>query len=816
VPDALDAAGLVWSSTTVPGTAASSVRSARDRSVEPVRDFDSDDWWYRCTLTAPSTDSHEVLRFEGLATIADVWIDGEHRLRANNMFSEHEIPLARRAGTASKIDIRFRSLTKALELRRPRPRWRSQIVAQQQLRWFRTTLLGRIAAWSPPVAPVGPWRPVTRESRSRLTVDSADVRPRVERDDGIVEASLRLRAMDGALIEGASIEVGVHRERLEVERGADGVVSARGTARVPSVARWWPHTHGAQPLYRTRVIAHTSRGDVCVDLGNTGFRSLDVERTHGGFTVRVNGVEVFCRGACWTPLDIRTLGATDEEYRSALLTCRAAGMNTIRVGGTMIYESDAFFELADELGILIWHDFMFANMDYPIADPDFAASIRTEATQFLSRVQLCPSVAVMCGGSEVEQQAAMMGMPSTEWTSALFTDLLPSIVKELRPDVAYVPSTPTGGSLPFQIDVGVSHYYGVGAYLRPLDDARRARVRFTSECLAFANVPRDETIEAFMADGQAAPNHPAWKSRVPRDKGAGWDFDDVRDHYVEQLFGVDAAMLRYADVPRYLALGRVATGELMSACMAEWRRRGSSCDGALVWFLQDLWPGAGWGVLDSFGRPKAAYYFLKRALQPIGLFAIDEGLNGLALHAINETAHAIDAELRVALYRDGDVRVADGSTQLRIPARGAVETDAAEVLGRFVDVTYAYRFGPPPHDVTVAALVERASGRVLADTIHLPGSLPRVVSRPGDLGLEGHAVAVGVDAWQIVVRSRAFAYAVAVDARGFDADDDFFHVAPGGERTFTLRARTSGATPSATLRPLNGSSSTKIAFPAKP
>src|SRR5262249_38188924 len=157
-------------------------------------------------------------------------------------------------------------------------------------------------------------------------------------------------------------------------------------------------------------------------------------------------------------------------------------------------------------------------MDYPIEDAAFAASVRTEAAQLLDRLQLSPSLAICCGNSEVEQQAAMLGLPSDEWSNPLFTELLPGVLRAARPDVPYCRTTPFGGALPFRPDAGVSHYYGVGAYLRPVEDARRARVRFAAECLAFANIPSDETIEMLMADGEMPTNHPRWKVRVPRDR----------------------------------------------------------------------------------------------------------------------------------------------------------------------------------------------------------------------------------------------------------------------------------------------------------
>jgi beta-mannosidase len=153
-------------------------------------------------------------------------------------------------------------------------------------------------------------------------------------------------------------------------------------------------------------------------------------------------------------------------------------------------------------------------------------------------------VVAFCGGSEVEQQAAMFGAPRESWTNDFFSDSLPRLLAKHAPGAAYWPSTPTGGALPFHVGEGLAHYYGVGAYRRPLEDVRLARVKFTPECLGFSNVPEGENLRKLSEAGTVPPHDPAWKRGVPRDTGPGWDFEDVRDHYLERLYGIDAAELR--------------------------------------------------------------------------------------------------------------------------------------------------------------------------------------------------------------------------------------------------------------------------------
>src|SRR5262249_36461892 len=506
--------------------------------------------------------------------------------------------------------------------------------------------------------------------------------------------------------------------------------------------------------------------------------------------------------------DLVRLDADSADYRHALERLKDAGVNMLRLSGTMTYETEVFHDLCDELGILVWQDFMFANMDYPSVDPTFARAVTLEAEQLLQRLQGRPSIVVLCGNSEVEQQAAMLGLPAGWWKNSLFDELLPGIAKAFAPDVPWLPSTPTGGTFPFHSDSGVSHYYGVGAYLRPFDDARRAGVRFAAECLAFSNIPETAMVDNLLDEDAAPPGHQSrWKAAVPRDPGAGWDFEDVRDHYMRLLFGVEPSVLRARDVDRYIALGRVATGEAMWRTFAEWRRPGSSCRGGLVWVARDLCSGAGWGIIDATGRAKAADWDLKRAFSPVGPLAVDEGLNGLWLHALNDTCEPIDGEIRITLYREGRRRGASPSTRLTIPPRGSRSVHADALFEGFVDVTYAYRFGPPGHDVVAATLRERATGAILASAHCCPSGLPAVCDNA--LGLVARAEPA-TDGYVLTIKADRFAHAVAVEADAFVPDDNYFHLEPGEPKRIVLRAEVPGQPLQGSIAALNGTGSVPI------
>jgi beta-mannosidase len=785
-PEALALLAPAWQSAIVPGTVATSMQAAGALDLDHASDFDARDWWYRGRFAGngPVGDATDVLCLDGLASLADVWLNGVHVLSSENMFVTHEVDVKHLLGADNEIVMRFRSLNAACAASRGRPRWKTKLVERQQLRWHRTTLLGRMPGWSPSVRPVGPWRAVRLERRATIDVVSGEAYPFAQTRGGAVEALLVIRPISGAHTLAATLTVGGKDARLAMARGPNGDVTLRGTLALPKAAHWWPHTHGDQPRYDARVTVETTDGEVEIALGQVAFRRLAVDRSEGGFALKVNEAPVFCRGACWTPPDIVSLDADPESYRRLLTLARDAGMNMLRVGGTMVYESDAFYDLCDELGILVWQDFMFANMDYPAGDAAFAASVKREAENVLARVRRHPSLAVLCGNSEVEQQAAMLGLPPEMWSNSLFQELLPSAVAAAAPGMPYWPGSPSGGALPFHTDAGVAHYYGVGAYLRPLDDARRANVRFAAECLGFANVPEPRMVDELLPNGESPVHHPRWKARVPRDHGAGWDFEDVRDHYLARLFDVDPMRLRYSDMERYLALSRVATGAVIEQTIGEWRRGASTCRGALIWFFRDLWAGAGWGLVDSDGRPKAAYYAAKRAMQPVSLSVSDEGANGVHLHVCNDRAAPLDAELRVTLWRGGSTTAPVGAP-LRIDARSTATVAADALFRRFHDTAYAYRFGPPGHDALVATLLDE-TGVVLGEAVHFPAAIP--TARADEPIVSATAARLPDGTVAITLRAERFAQSVWIDAGDFTPDDNYFHLTPDRPRVVLARA----------------------------
>ena len=330
------------------------------------------------------------------------------------------------------------------------------------------------------------------------------------------------------------------------------------------------------------------------------------------------------------------------------------------------------------------------------------------------------------------------------------------------------------------VRTGLAHYYGVGAYRRPMADVKSARVKFATECLGFSNVPDARTM-ALVADGAIpAPHHPKWKARVPRDSGSGYDFEDVRDHYLKELFCTDAVTLRSQDLARYYAVSRAVSGEVMGRVFSEWRAPASECGGGLVWFWRDLWPGAGWGILDSEGRPKAAYWALKRAWAPQTVRLTDEGLDGLAIHVVNDGAEMLDATVELEMLQGGRVIVAAPAKPVLVPARGGISIAADALVGYFTDSTNAYRFGPPKQDVVAVRLRRVGTREVIAEDFYFPAGMSLAPQR--GVKVEHSAEWQGDGSVDITLSSDTFLQSVSLACEGFTPSDNHFHLSPSREK----------------------------------
>lgn len=773
--DAPDAAH--WLSAPVPGTAALALARAGLYDEAKPRPLHGQDFWYQTTLhgVGPHT-----LRFEGLATCAQVFLDGRLIGGQAHMFAPLELKVDL-AGTHT-LHVVFRSLSQYLEhLKPPRARWRVAMIEPANLRAVRTTLLGHMPSWCPAVDVVGPWLPV----RLLQPTDVFDVRIQTGLSGpGHLHGQLTLSLRSTQALAGWHVQCLGNSAPVQPDpHESDGWTA---TLQVHSPPLWWPRGHGPQnlcdvhlvspdPLVAPRLVARVGFRSVAVDTGPDGC----------GFGLLINGVAVFARGATFPPANLLQ-PADDASHAKRLHLLARLGVNMVRLAGPFCYQTAAFYTTCDELGIMVWQDLMLANFDYPFADPAFAADMQREWMAHIATRAAHPSLTVLCGGSEMHQQASMLGLPPARRSIPFLEQTFPIWCAENAPGTVVLPNTPWGGSLPFTVRQGVSHCFGVGAYERPLEDARRTAPRFAAECLALAHVPEPGTLRRL---GVPAVHHPLWKQGVPRDRHASWDFEDTRDHYLERLFRISPQALRREDPDRYLMLSRVVSAHVLHQTLSEWRSPGSPTQGALVFTAGDLQAGAGWGLIASDGTPKAAAWGLAHASQPMALLLTDEGNDGLDIHLVNDTPHAARYTLQVQLLQHGKQPTAQGSCEVEVAPHGSTTVNATEVLGAFADVTYAFRFGPPAHDTVVVSAMPLSpppsEWHAELHATHFPLGL---LSDRLPLGLKAD-LAYTDSGWQLNVSTDITARYVHIEDEAYLPSDNYFHLAPGVHRTIHLMPR---------------------------
>ena len=436
---------------------------------------------------------------------------------------------------------------------------------------------------------------------------------------------------------------------------------------------------------------------------------------------------------------------------------------------------------------------MFANFDYPVADEAFRGRGRERGAALLAALGGRPSLAVLCGNSEVEQQVGDARARPGARPRQLFSELLPAAGRARRGvAVPYVPSAPVRRrpAVPPGPRRRATTTASAATSGRS-SDARRAGVRFAAECLAFANVPDERALEEILGARRRPPSttragRPASRA-TPAQAGTSTTCATTTSPSCSASI---RSQLRCTDPERYLELRRAVTGEVMAETFGEWRRAGSPCARrARPVAARPASPGAGWGVLDNRGEPKVAYHHLRRVLAPVAVWTTDEGArrhrHPRRQRPVRAARQPGCASRSTATSRCRSERPASRSSFLPGSAHAAA---SKSVLGRFVDVSWAYRFGPPGQDVVVVSLeeLEGASANAISQCFRFPAGRPARAEPAAALGLEAQSQPAGDGTVSVRVRSRRLAYAVRVRAPGFEPHDDAFSLEPGGERLIRL------------------------------
>jgi beta-mannosidase len=663
-----------------------------DRNEEGCAWMEGREWWYRLSLEGPPVplrpDERLLLVFHGLDTFATIWLNGEELGRHRNMFREATFDVSGRvrAGEPNALALCFDRPLDHAGAGAPDPWGRNPERAAMRKAQF-----GFGWDWGPRLPTIGIWRPVElmRERRAAirgvhfytLEIDRTGNRALVA-----VHVEAERFATDGPL--SATVELSPAsegepstRQVLSLE-GTQTHLEARAYLLVERPRLWWTHDLGEPDLYYLRVSLEEDGDELDRREARTGIRTLELdqspdpaERGTRFFRFVLNGVPIFARGANWIPAD-SFVGAIEKgRYEEMLVAAREANMNMLRVWGGGIYEHDAFYDLCDEKGLLVWQDFMFACATYPEEPPQFVAEVEAEARYQVRRLRSHPCLALWCGNNENQwiHDRTYWDDPHNRVPGSLYYDeILPRVVAELDGRTPYWPGSPYGGSDHNAREEGNVHDWEVWHGNFPRRFGERPRTDSTPENVSFLRYAEDDGRFVSEFGMHAAPVYETLRRAIPPEQL--FYHSPSMDHHNKDdpKNKGDNLMLTVTGQPRdleeYIDFSMIAQAEGLKFGIEHFRRRKPHCSGSLFWQLGDCWPALSWSVLDYYGFAKAGYYYVRRAYAPTlaSFKPLEDG--GVELWITNDTLSEMEDGATVRLRTFGGDTAWEENIRVRIAA----------------------------------------------------------------------------------------------------------------------------------------------------
>ena len=739
-----------------------------ERDFVYTRDFEAPEALLKCDQV--------LLRCEGLDTLADITINGQSVGQADNMHRtwEYDVKGLIKPGR-NAIAVTFHSPTRYI-----REAWAADRCdgTEDAMRGFPHLRKAHCMFgwdWGPRLPDAGIWRNI-----ALIGVDTArisDVLVRQRHQNGKVTLCIETRLAHAA----------PGRTRVDV-----AVTAPDGTALTAEGERceitiddpklWWPSGLGEQPLYTVAVTLSGDDGALDSWERRIGLRTLTVKREKDrwgeSFCHLVNGVDVFAMGADYIPEDSILSRRSPERTRRLLEDAKLANFNCVRVWGGGCYPDDWFYDLCDELGLLVWQDFMFACAVYRLTDA-FEAGIRAELTDNIRRIRHHACLALWCGNNEMESFVKDRVWVSDAGQVAdyikMYEYIFPRILKQEDPDAFYWPSSPSsGGSFdaPQDPDRGDVHYWEVWHGLKPFTDYRSHLFRYASE-FGFQSFPGMDTIERFTLPEDRNPF-----SYVMEKHQRNASANGRIAQYLSQMY-------RYpTDFSAFIYASQLLQAQAMQYAVEHWRRHRGRCMGAVVWQLNDCWPVVSWSSIDYYGSWKALHYYETRFFAPVLISCQEEGVltqntnvnaepfplrKSARLNVSNETPFAFEGTALWSLRRPDASVICEGSFPVHAPARSAVWLDELDFSDRDTYGCYlSYR------------LLDEGGRQVGGGSV--------LFCPPKHFKFEDPQLSARIEGDEIVVQARAYARSVEIQCGpGVVLSDNFFDMDAGTRRVKVLR-----------------------------
>ena len=762
-------------------------------NAETCQWVEDQEWWYRTTFEAPSGQDDArvryLLTFDGLDTLATVYLNGAEIGRHRNMFiaATFDVTEHLRAGERNTLAVRFDPVVASVGGREIEGQWGRD----PERVWVRKAQCNFGWDWAPRLVSAGLWQGVTLRRYVGARLGGVFFKT-MALSSQAAEVTIVVEAERWADVPDLEAQITLSRGEQRLTDHApllNGRVELAFT--VPDPALWWTHDLGEPALYELEVALQAGGKTLDTHCEQVGIRTIQVDQSPDPeepgtrfFTFVLNGVKLFAKGANWIPADSFVAQVDEARYRDLLELAVEANVNTLRVWGGGIYEKDIFYRLCDELGILIWQEFMFACALYPDSDPDFMTEVEREAEAVVRRLRNRPCLALWSGNNENDWIDDMVNWqrPGRDFPGKrIYHELLPPIVERLDGTRLYWPSSPYGGNDHNDEREGDRHNWQVwhgAVYPRRFGQAPKRDL--SPEGISYRHYAEDPARFISEFGMHAAPVWETLRRNVPATALHLGSPELLYRNKDEPKGKGDLLMLAHTGLPRslqeYLDFSMIAQAEGLKFGIEHYRRRKSHCSGTLFWQWNDCWPGLSWSVLDYYLFPKAGYFYAKRAYAPV-LASFKEEVDGISLWITNDILEDLVDTVRVLHGGFSGQELYEEVLEVRVPASASLKVRHFS----FDELDIA--------DPRREYLAVRSPSGLFPDNRHFFVEVRDLVRPKSDLKVE---IAEGSDGkygkYEVRVATDTYAYFVklVVPVEGTRFSDNYFDLFPGQERVIEV------------------------------
>ncbi|MCX6151259.1 MAG: hypothetical protein NTX22_12085 [Ignavibacteriales bacterium] len=621
------------------------------------------DWIYKTIFDLPKEfDITKSVRlvFDGLDTVATIKLNDVELGSSNNMFRTFsynvstmlkltgnvlEVDFSSAEKYAKELELKFGILPVALRSERVYIR-----KAQYSFGWD----------WGPAFITMGIWRQVYLIQDEECKIGNVLFSTKsIHNDFAEVEVKVELEYPANSILKIKTILDDGENTFEKISETADQKLIIENIE-ITNTKIWWPNEYGEQSLYHLTIQLLDKNNEVIdEEKRRVGIRTIELKLKKNGenvFQFIINGKPIFAKGANWIPADTFLPRVTEEKYNQLLLDAKNANMNIIRVWGGGIYEDDKFYEICDELGLMVWQDFMFACASYP-EHQEFLENVSGEVKENIARLQHHPSIIIWCGNNENEWIWFQEHQKSYKKMSGykIYNKLIPDILKELDSSRPYWQSTPFGfEENPNSSLSGNRHQWEIWSMWTDYKKVIYDTSLFVSE-FGFQSPANFETFKKILP------------KKVRKIQSRIFEFHNKQVEGPERLFKFLSAHLPVkTEMNDFIYLTQLNHGFAMKECLEHWRFRFPETNGTIIWQLNDCWPVSSWALIDSELRTKLPYYFVKNAFAP-QICGLIKRENEIDVTAINNSLTEFEGTVRLDLIHLPKGKIEElGTTEVKL------------------------------------------------------------------------------------------------------------------------------------------------------